>query len=37
MGISTINILSPDKETERRQESRDVVERLMKPPSNVIQ
>ncbi len=35
--ISTISILSPDKEAERRQESRDVVERLMKPPSNVIQ
>jgi hypothetical protein len=35
--ISTINIFSDVNEYEKQQESRDAVERLMKPPSNVIQ
>ena len=35
--VSTINIFAPNKEAERRQDAQSAVERLMKPPSNVIQ
>jgi|TARA_B100001059_G_scaffold133812_1_gene134028 hypothetical protein len=35
--VATINIFSPDSEAERRQEAKSALERLMRPPSNVIQ
>jgi hypothetical protein len=35
--VSTINIFSETNEWERKQEAQSAVERLMKPPSNVIQ
>jgi hypothetical protein len=35
--VCTINIFSDINEAERRQEAQSAVERLMQPPSNVIQ
>jgi len=35
--IATINIFSEINEAERRQEAQSAVERLMQPPSNVIE
>jgi len=35
--VSTINIFSEVNEAERRQEAQSAVERLMQPPSNVIE
>lgn len=35
--VCTINIFSDLNEYERKQEAQSAVERLMKPPSNVIQ
>jgi hypothetical protein len=35
--VSTINIFSEFNEYERRQEAQSAVERLMQPPSNVIE